>query len=44
MGAACSMYGEEKRCIEDLAGNLSYRRQALGSQRRGLEDNIKIDV
>jgi hypothetical protein len=41
MGGACSTYGGEERCIQDLVGRPGGRRP-LGRPRRRWEDNIKM--
>ena len=43
IGGACSTYGGEQRCIQDLVGKPEGKRP-LGRTRRKWDDNIKMDL
>jgi hypothetical protein len=43
MGGACSTYGGEERCLKGFGGKPEGKR-SFGRSRRGLEDNIKMDL
>jgi hypothetical protein len=43
ISAACSTYRRDKKRIQDLVGIPEGKRQ-LGRPRRGLEDNIKLNL
>jgi len=43
MGGACSTYGEEEKCIQELVGKPEGKRP-LGGPRHRWEDNIKMDL